>query len=123
MDYSIGDGDLHEVSIAESIVDIADDYARREAVQSFSAIELEIGTLAGIEIDALTFAMEVVCRGTVLDGADVRIITVTGIGRCEACGNEFVLDDHYAPCPACGELRSAIISGEELRVSSLIISN
>ncbi len=114
---------MHEVSIAESIVDIAADYAERENVESFSAIELEIGTLSGIEIDALTFAMDVVCRGTVLNGADVRIHTVIGKARCDSCSHEFSVDDHFSPCPACSELRSTIISGEELRVSSLIISD
>jgi hydrogenase nickel incorporation protein HypA/HybF len=113
---------MHEVSIAESIVDIAGEYAEREAVQSFSAIELQIGTLSGIEIEALTFAMDVVCRGTVLDGAEVRILTIEGRARCESCDFEFSVEDHFSPCPACGELRSSIISGEELRVSSLLIS-
>jgi hydrogenase nickel incorporation protein HypA/HybF len=113
---------VHEVSIAESIVDIANDYAAREDVQSFAAIELQIGTLAGVEIEALTFALDVVCRGTVLDGAEIRVHTVDGRARCENCDFEFPVDDQFTPCPACGDLRSSIISGEELRVSSLLIS-
>ncbi|MCZ7557683.1 MAG: hydrogenase maturation nickel metallochaperone HypA [Bacteroidia bacterium] len=113
---------MHEVSIAESIVDIARDYAGRENVPLFSAIELQIGTLSGIEIEALMFAMDVVCRGTVLEGAEIRIQSVAGRARCEGCNFEFPVEDQFSPCPACGELRSSIISGEELRVSSLLFS-
>ncbi len=113
---------MHEVSIAESIIDIAIDYAQREDVSLFSAIELEIGVLSGIEIDALTFAMDVVCRNTVLDGAEIRITTVPGRSRCATCNMEFDVDDHYTPCPGCGDVRSTVIRGDELRVASLIVN-
>lgn len=114
---------MHELSIAEQIVDIARDYASREDVTAVREIELEIGTLSGIEIDALTFAMDVVTKSTVLDGAKVTIIDVPAAARCEDCGEEFLLEDFYAPCTACGGFRNTPIRGQELRVKSLIVED
>ena len=113
---------MHEISIAESIIDIAADYARRDGVESFCAIDLEIGKLSGIELDALNFAMEVVCRNTVLDGADIRIATIPGRARCDECQVEFEVEDFFAPCPECGDTRCTVIGGEELRVASLFVN-
>lgn len=113
---------MHELSIAEQIVDIAREYSERENVSSVREIELEIGTLSGIEIDALTFALDVVTKQTVLDGAKVTIIDVPAVARCEACGAEFLLEDFFAPCTECGEFRNTPIRGQELRVKSLIVN-
>jgi hydrogenase nickel incorporation protein HypA/HybF len=110
---------MHEISIAESIRDIAEDYASREQLRSFRAIDLEIGALSGIEVDALTFAMEVVFRNSVLDGAEVRITHVAGEARCSNCGHCFAVEDAFTPCPECADTRADILRGEELRVLSL----
>jgi hydrogenase nickel incorporation protein HypA/HybF len=113
---------MHEVSIAESIIDIASDYAGREGIDRFHAVELEIGAFSGIEIDALTFAMEVVCRDTVLDGAALHINEVSGWGKCDMCFQEFQLEDCFMLCPHCGETSVSILRGQELRVASLIVN-
>lgn len=112
---------MHEVSIAESIRDIAEDYASREQLRSFRAIDLEIGALSGIEVDALTFAMEVVFRNSVLDGAEVRITHIPGEARCTDCGQSFSVEDVFTPCPRCNGARADILRGEELRVLSLLV--
>ena len=112
---------MHELSIAEQIVDIANDHAAREGIVAVREIELEIGTLSGIEIDALTFALDVVTKNTVLHAAKVTIITVQAKARCEACGGEFPLEDFYSPCPDCGAFQSETVQGMELRVKSLIV--
>ncbi len=112
---------MHELSIAEQILDIATDHTAREGVASVREIELEIGTLSGIEIDALTFALDVVTKNTVLDGTKVTIIDVPAKARCESCGEEFLLEDYFSPCPACGAFQSETLQGQELRVKSLIV--
>lgn len=113
---------MHELSIAESIVEIATEYAGRENVAAFQSIELEIGSLSGIEIDALTFAMEVVCRNTVLNEAKVLITKVAGIAFCADCGVEFQVDDYFNPCPSCGNVCHTLQQGDELRVKSLTVN-
>lgn len=112
---------MHELSIAEQILEISTEYAEREGVSAVREIELEIGTLSGIEIDALTFALEVVTKNTVLHEAKVTIIDIPAKARCLACGGEFPLEDFFSPCPSCGAFESETLQGQELRVRSLLV--
>ncbi|MCB2204887.1 hydrogenase maturation nickel metallochaperone HypA [bacterium] len=112
---------MHELSIAEQILDIANEYTGREGVTAVKEIELEIGTLSGIEIDALTFALDAVKKDTVLHAAKVTIIDVPAKARCEDCGEVFLLEDFFSPCPSCAAFHTETIQGQELRVKSLIV--
>ena len=73
---------MHEFSIAVNMVDIALDYAGRSNAEIVNEIELEIGDLSGVVIDAMTFAMEAATKGTILEKAKLKITQVPGKGRC-----------------------------------------
>ena len=54
---------MHEMSIVLGIVKIAENEAQKAGVSSFTAIDLEIGNLSGVEWDALDFAWEAAVEG------------------------------------------------------------
>ncbi|MDX1314374.1 MAG: hydrogenase maturation nickel metallochaperone HypA [Eudoraea sp.] len=110
---------MHEMSIALSIVKIAEDEARKARVNQFSAIDIEIGTLAGIEFDALDFVWEAAVQETVLEKAEKRIIKIPAKARCADCNTEYSLSFIYDNCPHCGSYLKHILQGKELRVKSL----
>ncbi|MBE0644745.1 MAG: hydrogenase maturation nickel metallochaperone HypA [Bacteroidetes bacterium] len=114
---------MHELSIAENIVEIAVAHLQGDARAVVQEIELEIGTLSGIEIDALTFAMDAATKDTPLQQAAVRIITVQGRARCNACAAEFDVEDFFSPCPSCGGFDNTTLQGEEMRVKSLLVQD
>lgn len=64
---------MHELSIALSIVDLADEQAKKAHACKIIEIELDIGTLSGIEVDALNFALEIAAKDTLLETAAVKI--------------------------------------------------
>ncbi len=112
---------MHELSIAENIVEIAVSHLRRDGGSIVKEIELEIGTLSGIEIDALTFAMDAVTKNTPLQNAEVRILTVQGRLRCDVCSVEFDVEDFFSPCPSCGSFENITLQGEEMRVKTMLV--
>ena len=112
---------MHEFSIAMNIVDIASEYARKEEAVTVHEIEIEVGQLAGIVIDALEFSLESAVQGTILEKAKRTIISLPGLVRCTACRHEFESSDFFIECPKCGAGPPEIIQGRELRVKSLII--
>ncbi|MFA6233441.1 MAG: hydrogenase maturation nickel metallochaperone HypA [Bacteroidota bacterium] len=114
---------MHELSIAENIVEIAVAHLRKDGGTAVTEIELEIGTLAGIEIDALTFAMDAATKNTPLQNAEVRILTVQGRLHCNVCGVEFDAEDFFLPCPSCGGFDNTALKGQEMRVKSLLVQN
>lgn len=112
---------MHEMSIAVSIVDIAEAEAEKANVKAFSEIVLDIGTLSGIEIDALEMAMASACKGTVLNKAKLKINIIHANARCRQCGEKFEVDNMFSVCPSCGVYDLEIVQGKELKVKSLVV--
>ncbi len=110
---------MHEMSIVMSIVNIAEKEAQKAHVSQFAAIDMEIGTLAGIEFDALDFVWQAAVEGTVLENAEKRIRKIPARARCGDCDKVYPLDYIYDNCPDCGSFLKIIIQGKELRVKSL----
>lgn len=67
---------MHELSLMEAVRDQALAAARAEGASRITAISLRIGSLAGVEPEALRFAHTVVMAGTIASGAELRIEVV-----------------------------------------------
>ena len=107
---------MHELSIAESIVGVAE---RHAAGRTVCAVDIRVGHLRQVVPTALEFAFELTAKGTCLDGAELRMKQVAAAGRCRACGAESVLEGFPLTCAACGGLDVEVTAGEELLVDSL----
>ncbi len=112
---------MHELSIVQSIVDIAETEVQKAKAHKVESIELEIGDLAGIEFSALDFAWDVAVRHTVLEQAERHIRRIEGRARCSECGLEFAMQQLFDSCPACGQYFNEILQGKELKVKSLVV--
>jgi hydrogenase nickel incorporation protein HypA/HybF len=107
---------MHELSIAEAVVAIAE---RHAAGRPVTKVELRVGHLRQVVPSALEFAFQLVAQGTVLDGAELAIEDVPARGRCRDCGAETTLTGFPLACSACGSLDLELLAGEELLVDSL----
>jgi hydrogenase nickel incorporation protein HypA/HybF len=107
---------VHELSIAEAIVRIADGHAAGRQVVK---VELKVGHLRQVVPSALAFAFELVAEGTAVAGAELVMEEVTARGRCRACGAETQLDGFPLQCAACAGFDLELLQGEELLVDSL----
>jgi len=110
------DTNMHEISIAESIIEIAEATAREQNSSHIQAIKIRLGQFTTIAREALEFAFEVVRQGTLADRARLEIEIVPMVLHCVLCGP---IDDPLRElcliCPQCG-LPLKIVSGEELQV-------
>lgn len=113
---------MHELSIAMGIVDIAEKETKKAKKNKVELIELEIGTLAGIEFDSLDFVWPSAVKNTVLEHAEKKIIIIEGEAKCGDCDTIFKLNNIYDPCPNCNSYLKGIIKGKELLVKSLEVS-
>jgi hydrogenase nickel incorporation protein HypA/HybF len=107
---------MHELSIAESIVRIADAHAAGRRV---SKVEVKVGHLRQVVPSALEFAFELVAQGTPVEGSQLEIGVVPAGGICRACGAESALEAFPFRCSSCGGLDVEVIRGEELLVEAL----
>ncbi|MEX0680939.1 MAG: hydrogenase maturation nickel metallochaperone HypA [Balneolales bacterium] len=110
---------MHELSIAIRIVDIAVQEATDAGAQAVTDLDVEVGSLSGVVIEALDFAMQEAVRNTILEHARVNIIKIMARARCKQCHNEFETDDWFDLCPHCQSVDLEILQGRKLQVKSL----
>jgi hydrogenase nickel incorporation protein HypA/HybF len=107
---------MHELSLAGSVLDTA---LRHAGDRRVVAVTLRVGHLRQVVPDALTFAFELVAKGTEAEGAELVMDEVPAAGRCRACGSESELPGFPLRCAACGGLDIELLRGEELLVDAL----
>lgn len=112
---------MHELSIAQSIVELAEDVAMKEKANSIKSIDIEIGALSGVVLDALDFAMEMTIKSTKLENAEINYLKKIGIASCKGCKIQFETEDLLALCPKCNQANYKIIDGKQLKIRSLTI--
>ncbi len=112
---------MHELSIALSIVETAEEEARKANAAVISKVEVEIGKMAGIENEALLFAWDSVIQGTMAQKSELVIHSIEGEAHCLECGKNFPVENYFAECPYCKSFRYQVTKGKELRVSSLTV--
>jgi hydrogenase nickel incorporation protein HypA/HybF len=112
---------MHELSIAMSIVDLAEEEAEQRGAQ-INAIHLKLGALAGVVKAALLSSFEMASYDTVLQGARLVIVDVPVVIFCSNCSSEQTpkSSQHFS-CPVCQTPSSQIIHGKELEVVALEI--
>jgi hydrogenase nickel incorporation protein HypA/HybF len=112
---------MHELSIALGIVRIAEEESKKAQAKVVKSIELEIGSMAGIEMDSLDFAWPVAVKDTVLEHASREIDLIPAKARCLECKTEFDLEHSFDSCPNCNSYFKDIFQGRELRVKALAV--
>lgn len=110
---------MHELSITQSIVDTAIEYAKKENASKVLSLKVEIGALSGVVADAVEFCYESVTQGTLLDGTLLVIDWIEAKGKCPECGHEQVIENYFGICDECGALALEVMCGEELRIKEL----
>ena len=110
---------MHELSIAMSIVEMAQEEAERRAVR-VDAVHLELGPLSGVVAEALLFSYEMACSGTLLEGSRLVIKSIPIEVYCPACKAQKTLHSmQWFCCPECGAPTSDVIHGRELAITAL----
>lgn len=110
---------MHEMSLAEGVLQIIEDNAKDCAFTRVKTVWLEVGQLAGVEPDALRFCFDAVARDTLAQGARLEIVEIEGAGRCLECNRPVPVTARYEPCPLCGGFPVEITGGTEMRVKEL----
>jgi hydrogenase nickel incorporation protein HypA/HybF len=110
---------MHELSIAMSIVEMAQEEAAGRGTRVL-AVHLKLGPLAGVVKDALLSSYGLACEGTEMEGSRLVIEEVPVVAYCATCGGERTPPSmQWLVCPECSTPFSRIVRGRELEVFAL----
>lgn len=110
---------MHEMALAQSIVDIVIARSADESFRRTLAIHLRIGALAGVDPAALEFGFAAASRGTVAEGAALVIERPIGKAFCAQCGTNIEVNSRADPCPRCASYEWLLLEGDDMRVTEL----
>jgi hydrogenase nickel incorporation protein HypA/HybF len=110
---------MHELSIALSILDVAEEEAERRGL-TVTGIHLKLGPLAGVSNDALLSAFELAREASPLATANLVIEEVPIRAVCPKCECERPVESiQMLRCVICGTPTGQIVSGRELEIVAL----
>ncbi len=114
---------MHELSIAQSLIEQLEEHAATHNFKKVTRITLEIGVLAGIEKSALFFCFDSVAKNTLAEGAQLIIVDKAARGICQHCQQQVSPRSWYEPCPHCGQMGMTMSEGLEMLIKSLQVEN
>jgi hydrogenase nickel incorporation protein HypA/HybF len=111
---------MHELSIALSILEVAEEEAGRHGGAKVEAIYVKLGPLAGVVKEALLSAYELASGRTQFEQTRLVVEEVPIMMRCSKCQAERPVHSlQRLCCIECDEPASEIVHGRELLVSAL----
>jgi len=110
---------MHEISIMQSTLQLAEKYAREAGGTAISRICLRVGAVSGVVPEALEFAFDVLKKETLAKSASLHIERVPVEFTCSRCRSSLRLNEIRFDCPDCGELLTLGGGGAELELSHL----
>ena len=110
---------MHELTVAQSLVDMAVAEAGRHGATRITRIACRIGRLRAVDDSLLHEAFAIAREGGVAANAELEIGSVGMALKCPACGRETQLDGWQFDCPECGSSDVTLSGGDELELSSI----
>lgn len=111
---------MHELALAQSIVR---ECAARAGAAHVRRVTVEVGTLTCVLPESLEFCFPLAAEGSVVEGATLEMIHVSGRSRCRTCGREVVMDDPLSTCE-CGSIDlEPPQGGTHLRIRSMEVQD
>jgi hydrogenase nickel incorporation protein HypA/HybF len=113
---------MHELSIAMSIVEMAEEEAELRGHVHIQAVHLRLGLLSGVVKDALLSSYEMACESTALEGSRLIIEEIPVEIYCSTCRTQRPVHSMQSFCCAeCGTPSAEVTRGKELEVFALEI--
>lgn len=110
---------MHELSIAESILDIINDNVSKEELSNVRTVNMKVGTMAGVVCESLEFSFQALTAGTPLATASLLIDHIPYQIHCTSCDKTSTSEFGLSTCPRCAGTETRVVSGMELQVVSI----
>lgn len=112
---------MHELSVTESILNIASQHAKQANALQVTDIHIVIGRLSSIVDESVQFYWEIISKDTICDSSRLHFEYREARFFCQDCHKEFSIKMDMTPCPFCDSANLKVISGEEFYLDSIEI--
>ncbi|MFU8826951.1 MAG: hydrogenase maturation nickel metallochaperone HypA [Brevefilum sp.] len=112
---------MHELSVTESVLEIACKHAQEAQAAKVTDIHLVIGRLSSIVDDSIQFYWNLISKDTLCEDAQLHFTRTPAELVCLDCQHQYQLANDLTPCPNCSSARIRVLSGDEFHLESIEI--
>ncbi len=110
---------MHEMSIAQNIVNIVEDEMSRHGVDKIQAINITTGKLSAVVPAHLSMCFKILTENTKLSKTVLNIEVIPIGYTCTKCKKHFTSEKLIFHCIYCKEKKPVITAGKELSIQSI----
>jgi hydrogenase nickel incorporation protein HypA/HybF len=113
---------MHELSITQSVLDIALRHGNKANATLITDIYLVIGELSSIVDDSVQFYWDIISKETLAEGAQLHFKRIPAKLQCLECNTIYSLErGELISCPNCDSTHIKVIAGKEFQMESIEI--
>jgi len=110
---------MHELSVTQSLLNIALEEAKKNNAKKIKKITLVVGDLTSIMDDSVQFYFDILSKSTIAEGAVLSFKRIPAEFRCGECGHLFERKTYSFRCPKCGGKSVLAEKGQEFYIESM----
>jgi hydrogenase nickel incorporation protein HypA/HybF len=110
---------MHELSVTQSILEIALRHAEQAGAARISTINLTIGQLSSVIDNSVQFYWDMIAKGTIAEGAKLVFKRIPTQLLCLDCELRYQPGVDEFDCPDCGSARVKVVAGMEFFLESI----
>ncbi len=115
---------VHELPVTESIIEVVTNAAQKAGARHIQFIDLVIGDMSSIVDDSVQFYFDILSKGTLAEGAELRFRREAATATCLDCGHSQQVKPPLVPvCSACHGVRLQVSGGQEFYVESIEVDD
>jgi hydrogenase nickel incorporation protein HypA/HybF len=110
---------MHEYPITKRIIEIAEEFAKKNNACSVKRINLVVGDYSGYVASSIDLYFDIIAEGSICKNAELNIERVKPMLKCNDCGKLFLRKPFSFQCPNCNGEGSPTEIGKEFYIKSI----
>jgi hydrogenase nickel incorporation protein HypA/HybF len=110
---------MHEVSIAQNIINQVDNILAENKGKKLKKVYIRVGKLSCVIPKNLSFIFNILIADTPLSNAQLEIEIIQVVCKCQKCESSFEIKEDGFVCPHCNSYDIEVISGRELLIDKV----
>jgi len=112
---------MHEYPITVRIIEVAEEFAKKNEASAIKQINLVVGDYSGYVASSIDLYFDIIAEGTLAEKAKLNIERIVPKLKCNDCGNLFERQPFSFQCPSCNGEGSPTEIGKEFYIKSIEI--
>ena len=110
---------MHEYPITVRIIEIAEEYAKKNEADKVVAINLVVGDYSGYVSSSIELYFDIIAQDSLCKDAKLQIERIKPKLKCSSCGVLFLREPYTFTCPHCKGEGAPTDIGQEFYIKSI----